>query len=57
MQYVKENLSPRNVFQALEFGILHENEALKVFLNYYEFLGIEITPHFCFFFRKNVWFC
>jgi len=31
IQYVKGNLSPRNVFQALEFGILNENEDLKVF--------------------------
>ena len=30
IQYVKDNLSPKNVFQALELRILHENEALKV---------------------------
>ena len=35
IQYVKDNLSSKNVFRALEFGIFYENETLKV---YSEFL-------------------
>ena len=31
IQYVKDNLSPKNVFRALEFGVDHHDEALKVY--------------------------
>jgi len=33
IQYLKDNLSPKNVFRALEFGTLRENEALKVYIS------------------------
>ena len=35
IRYVTDNLSAKNVFRALEFGILRENEPLKVKLNYF----------------------